>query len=94
METNPKLSRPGGDPPKRVGVAVMDSEPAKYRMLPVWFFIGIILTLYGVMIFAEGVYDLSHPTGTVLENLHPAVWWGIIMTAVGLIFTLKNRRPV
>jgi hypothetical protein len=30
----------------------------------------------------------------VLENLHPAIWWGIFMAVVGLIFTVKNRRPL
>ena len=94
METDPKLSRPGGDPPRRIGVAVMNNQPQKHLMLPVWFFIGIILILYGVMIFAEGLYELSHPPGTVLESLHAAIWWGIIMAAVGLIFTVRNRRPV
>lgn len=62
-------------------------------MLPVWFFIGIILTIYGVMIFIEGLFDLSHPTGTVLANLYPAVWWGAIMAATGVLFVVKNRRP-
>jgi len=62
-------------------------------MLPVWFFIGIILTLYGVMIFIEGLYDLSHPTDTVLGNLYPAIWWGAIMAAIGVLFVVKNRRP-
>lgn len=94
METDPKLSRPGGDPPRRVGVDVADPERPKHRMLPVWFFIGIILLIYGVLIFIQGLHDLSQSTGTVLESLHPAVWWGIIMAVVGLIFTLKNRHPV
>ena len=94
METDPKLSRPGGDPPRRVGVAVMDNQPQKHHMLPVWFFIGIILILYGVLIFAEGLYELSHPPGTVLENLHAPLWWGVFMAVVGVVFTVKNRRPV
>ena len=38
-------------------------------MLPVWYFIGVVLIIYGVMIFAQGIYDLSHiPSGTVLER--------------------------
>lgn len=94
MDTDPKLNRPGGGPPPRVAAAVMATEPHKHRMLPVWFFIGIILILYGIMIMIQGLYDLHHPAGTVLERLHPAIWWGIIMMVVGLIFTLKNRRPV
>ncbi|HEY6293664.1 MAG TPA: hypothetical protein VI455_19090 [Terriglobia bacterium] len=72
----------------------MDNVPHKHHMLPVWFFIGIVLTLYGVMIFLEGLYELSHPPGTVLETLHPAIWWGLVMMAVGLIFALRNRRPL
>ena len=94
MDADPKLSRPGGDPPRRIGVAVMDNPPQKHRMLPVWFFIGIILVVYGVMIFAEGIFELSHPPGTVLEQLHAAIWWGVIMVVVGMIFALRNRRPV
>ena len=94
METDPKLVRNGGGPPHRVGVDVMDNAPHKHRMLPVWFFIGIVFVIYGVMIFVQGLYDFSHPPGTVLEKLHPAVWWGALMVVVGLIFALRNRRPV
>ena len=67
--------------------------PEKHHMLPVWFFIGIVLAIYGVMITVQGLYQISHPAGTVLEDLHPAIWWGAIMAVVGLMFAIKNRRP-
>lgn len=72
----------------------MDNPPQKHHMLPVWFFIGVVLIIYGVMIFAQGIYQISHPVGTVLEDLHPAVWWGALMAVVGVVFVQKNRRPV
>ncbi|HUI43807.1 MAG TPA: hypothetical protein VL523_17745 [Terriglobia bacterium] len=93
MKTQPKSSQPGGDPPRRIGVAVMDNELPKHHMLPVWFFIGVILAVYGVMIFIEGLYELSNPPGTVLESLHSAIWWGALMVVVGIVFAVKNRRP-
>ena len=54
-----------------------------HRIIPVWFFVGVLLLIYGVIILASGIYGLSHPPETVLANLHPAVWWGILLTALG-----------
>jgi len=62
-------------------------------MLPVWFFFGVVLLIYGVMILAEGIYEFSHPVGTVLENLHAAVWWGALMILVGAVFAQQNWQP-
>jgi hypothetical protein len=56
------------------------------NMLPVWFFVGVILLIYGLIILGAGIYGLSHPPATVLANLHPAIWWGIILTIVGGIY--------
>jgi hypothetical protein len=57
-----------------------------HRMVPVWFFVGVILLIYGVLILATGIYEFSHPPGTVLANLHPAVWWGALLTIVGGVY--------
>jgi hypothetical protein len=54
-----------------------------HRMVPVWFFVGVILLIYGVVILATGLYEFSQPSATVLGNLHPAVWWGALLTIVG-----------
>ncbi len=53
------------------------------KMIPVWFFVGVILLIYGVLILGTGVHELSHPPATVLAELHPAIWWGAILTVVG-----------
>jgi len=58
----------------------------QHRMIPVWFFVGVILLIYGVLILATGVYELSHPPATVLANLHPAIWWGAILMVIGGVY--------
>ena len=57
-----------------------------HRMVPVWFFVGVILLIYGVLILATGLYEFSYPPATVLANLHPAVWWGALLTIVGGVY--------
>jgi hypothetical protein len=69
----------------------MDVTPHKHPMLPVWLFIGVLLLIYGVTMFANGIYELTHPPGTVLEELHAPIWWGAIMAVVGAVFVSKNR---
>ena len=56
------------------------------RMIPVWFFVGVILLIYGVLILATGFYEISNPPPTVLSNLHPALWWGGLLTVLGAIY--------
>jgi divalent metal cation (Fe/Co/Zn/Cd) transporter len=52
----------------------------------VWFFVGIILLIYGVLILATGIYEFSNPPATILANLHPALWWGALLMILGGIF--------
>ena len=61
--------------------------------ISIWFFIGVLLTIYGALITAYGVYELV--TGTVanvvLANLHAPVWWGGLMLLLGLFYSVKFR---
>jgi len=63
------------------------------REISIWFFIGVLLTIYGVMILGYGIWELV--TGTtanvVLANLHAPVWWGALMLVLGLLYALKFR---
>jgi len=61
--------------------------PEKHHMIPVWFFVGVILLCYGVIILATGIYEFSNPPATVLAGLHPALWWGALLTVIGGIYT-------
>ena len=89
MEERPKGGRSdGGQPPRQVAAGVED-RPHKKQPLPVWFFVGIIFVIYGLIIFVTGLTEISHPPHTVLSELHPAIWWGAIIAALGGFFTYK-----
>ena len=58
--------------------------------IPIWFFIGILLTAYGALIFGYGLYELS--TGTMaVPNYHASIWWGALMLVLGLFYDLRFR---
>ena len=62
-------------------------------MLSIWFFVGIMLTLLGVIITLTGVYYIFYPqNATVLAYLNPSLWWGAIMVVVGLAFLFPSIK--
>ena len=66
------------------------AEHSKQHMLPVWFFIGVILVIYGILIFATGIFEINELPDTVLANLHAPIWWGVLLVIVGAIFLQKH----
>ncbi len=63
----------------------------KHHIIPVWFFVGLLLLVYGVVIFANGIIEWSNPPDTVLANLHAPVWWGALLVALGSLFCYLFR---
>lgn len=59
--------------------------------LSIWFFIGILLTVYGVLITATGLIELSSPPANppVLANLHASIWWGAVLLIIGLVYLIR-----
>jgi FtsH-binding integral membrane protein len=87
MEPKPQDVRSGGEGgARRVAVDLEDSKPRDHHMIPVWFFVGVILLIYGVIILGTGIYEFSSPPPTVLASTHPAVWWGALLTVIGGIY--------
>lgn len=67
--------------------------------IPIWFFIGVLLVIYGVMILGYGAFEWitgSYAPGVQLTHLHAPVWWGGMLLALGLFYALKFRpgRPL
>jgi hypothetical protein len=60
-------------------------------LVPVWFFVGLLLTIYGVLIFASGIVEWSYPAKTVLANVHAPVWWGALLAIVGIGYSIAFR---
>ena len=62
----------------------------EHHMIPVWFFVGGLLLIYGILILIQGVVEWSTPPDTVLSNLHPTVWWSFVLIILGAIFVFKH----
>ena len=62
-------------------------------MLSIWFFIGMLLLAYGILILGAGIYEFLNPPPhpLVLAELHAGIWWGGLLIAMGLFYTLKFR---
>ena len=61
----------------------------KHHIIQVWFFVGVLLLVYGFLILASGLAEWSHPSNTVLAELHAPVWWGGLLFVLGLIYCIK-----
>ena len=62
--------------------------------IPIWFFIGVLLVVYGVMIFGYGIVELmtgNYPPLVELTNLHTPIWWGALLTILGAFYVVKFR---
>jgi len=66
--------------------------PMKEHHVSIWFLIGLQLAIFGLLITGAGIYGLFHPPDQtiVLADLHPAIWWGAIMFALGLFYTSSS----
>ena len=60
---------------------------------PVWFFTGLVLMIIGGIIFLIGMYYFLFPshTSSVLQVIHPNLWWGGILLILGGVFLFLNR---
>ncbi len=71
-------------------------ENKKEVMLDIWFFVGLILIIYGLILTIIGVYFIFKPyEKTVLYEYNPDLWWGLIMVSAGIILyiiSLRSRR--
>ena len=68
----------------------------RQQMLPVWFFIGLLLTIYGVIILIASIVDWSQPSKTILAQYHSGLWEGFVLLVIGSIYLLKfspRRSP-
>lgn len=62
-------------------------------LISIWFFIGVILWIYGVIIFGASVYDYLSPSPTqvVMADLHAGIWWGALLIVIGAVYSLRFR---
>lgn len=63
------------------------------RPISIWFFIGLLLGAYGVLIASAGLWQLAHPAPhpVVLASLHLGIYWGALLLAAGLFYSIRFR---
>lgn len=59
--------------------------------ISIWFFIGLLLFIYGILILGAGIYNLSVPPEhpVVLQNLHAGIWWGALLLLMGGFYCVR-----
>jgi hypothetical protein len=63
----------------------------KKEQIPIWFFVGVLLLAYGIIITAVGVCFLfiAHANKDLaLQYVHADLWWGLVLLALGAFYTL------
>jgi hypothetical protein len=63
----------------------------KHHIVPVWFFVGLLLLIYGLLILYSGITEWRNPPPTQLANLHAPVWWGGLMVVLGAAYVVMFR---
>ena len=61
----------------------------KSQIVPVWFFIGLLLVAYGIIITVAGVQQLFRPASYALAQYHSGLWGGIVLLMVGSFYTVR-----
>ncbi len=61
------------------------------REISIWFFNGVQLLVNGLLVLAAGIYQYFNPPEqkVVLFDLHAGIWFGALLTVVGLIYCLR-----
>jgi hypothetical protein len=67
----------------------MSEQPR--HTIAIWFFIGVLLTAYGLLILGAGIYGLFVPPDVAMQHLHLSLWWGILLLLIGAFYTVRFR---
>jgi hypothetical protein len=63
----------------------------KPGMVTIWFLIGVLLTVYGLIITATSLYQYFVPPAAppALSQLHAGIWWGLFILALGCFYSWR-----
>jgi hypothetical protein len=63
-------------------------------MYSIWYFIGLLILVYGILILGAGIMDLVSPSAhpLVLAQLHMTIWWGALMIILGGVYARVFRK--
>jgi len=69
------------------------TDESQEHQIPIWFFIGMTLLVYGVVISLYGLASWGDPDKMkmAMSGCHADVWWGAGMAALGAFYTVRFR---
>ncbi|SFV28107.1 hypothetical protein [Thermoflavifilum thermophilum] len=59
--------------------------------ISIWFFIGSLLTIYGLIIVIASLpalFSAINQPHVVLADLHAGLWWGAILLLLGIFYVI------
>jgi hypothetical protein len=61
--------------------------------ISIWFFIGALLLVYGILTLGADLYYHEHPIQRQVElsHLRPGLWWGLLLIALGAFYSIHFR---
>jgi hypothetical protein len=57
----------------------------------IWFLVGLLQSVYGLILVLAGIRQLSHPPTTALADLHATLWAGAAILVMGAILVATNN---
>ena len=63
-------------------------------LISIWFFIGVLLLAYGILITGVGLWEYISPpaqTTIIMPELHANFWWGLVLLAMGSFYSFKFK---
>jgi membrane-bound ClpP family serine protease len=59
--------------------------------LPIWFFVGVVLGIYGIILVVTGAIVPVPPMVQVLK-VSPDILWGLVLLVVGVFFAVLGYK--
>ena len=59
---------------------------AEKKSISVWYFIGWLILVYGILILSAGFGVLSAQPTSATVDLKIGIWWGALLTAIGVTY--------
>jgi hypothetical protein len=69
-----------------------DGMAEEKKMVSIWTWVGLILGIYGVIIFATGIYFMKVTNEIAQRGHNPGLWWGALMIIAGVVFVTLFRQ--
>lgn len=90
------MSGPGPHVEQHPASADIDPQGHHKVKLSIWFFVGALCLMYGIVLIPVGIWEFGHPSETALRlplllKLHATFWWGILLTAFGGFYAIRFR---